>query len=272
MKYTVITTFNQAGLDTYGQRMIDTFERFWPADVDLLVCAENCQPRVIRPNVRVMDLLNNSPILCEFIQRHANNDLAHGRAGPPDVFNPKKQFRWDAVRFSYKVFSVALCSSMLTDQWMIWLDADTCTHSPVDQAWLSRVCPEESMISYLGRGEKYHSECGWVAYNLNYPTTREFINRFVGMYQQDEIFRHREWHDSYIWDEVRKSYRDRMTFHNLNPDPDTKGLAKHPFINSELGRVMDHFKGSRKDQGHSRAKEVVLHKDLPYWRRLLTGQ
>ena len=28
-RYTVITTFNQQGLDKYGQRMISTFEQFW---------------------------------------------------------------------------------------------------------------------------------------------------------------------------------------------------------------------------------------------------
>jgi hypothetical protein len=272
VKYTVITTFNQAGLDTYGQRMIDSFEQHWPHDVDLVVCTENCRPRISRSNVRAVDLLTNSPSLRDFVKRHENNDLAHGRAGPPDVYNPRKQFRWDAVRFSYKVFSVALCASMIKDGWMIWLDADTRSHSPVDHAWLSRVCPQDAMISYLGRGERYHSECGWVAYNLNHAVTREFIDRFVGMYQQDEIFNHREWHDSYIWDEVRRSYQDRIRFHNLNPDPDTKGLAKHPFINSELGRVMDHFKGSRKDQGHSRAKEIVLHHDVPYWQRVLAAR
>ena len=36
-RYTVITTFHQAGLDKYGQRMISTFEQYWPADVDLVV-------------------------------------------------------------------------------------------------------------------------------------------------------------------------------------------------------------------------------------------
>ena len=80
MKYTVITTFNQAGLDTYGQRMIDTFEQYWPTDVDLMVCTENCQPRTTKNNVRSIDLLNNSPALRSFIQRHANNDLEIGRA------------------------------------------------------------------------------------------------------------------------------------------------------------------------------------------------
>lgn len=269
MKYTVITTFNQRGLEQYGQRMIDNFQQHWPKSVDLLVCAENCVPVADPTRVKILDLLRLSPSLRDFIKRHRHNDLAHGRSGPPDVFNPKKQFRWDAVRFSYKVFSVALCASMIRDGWMIWLDADTRTHSPVSPDWLAGVCPSHATITYLGRGEKYHSECGWVAYNLDHSVTRQFIDEFVGMYQQDTIFEHKEWHDSYIWDVVRRRYQDRIKFYNLNPDPDTKGLAKHPFINSDLGKVMDHFKGSRKDQGHSRAKEIVMHHDIPYWRNVI---
>ena len=41
MKYTVITTFHDQGLKHYGQRMIDTFEQHWPAEVDLVIYAEN---------------------------------------------------------------------------------------------------------------------------------------------------------------------------------------------------------------------------------------
>jgi len=272
VNYSVITTFNQAGLDTYGQRMIDTFEQFWPNNVDLWICAENCAPSTTRSNTHVVDLLAASPALANFVERHRNNDLAHGRAGPPDVYNPKKQFRWDAVRFSYKVFSVALCADRVSSGWMIWIDADTRTHSTVTPEWLASVCPSNAMISYLGRGERYHSECGWVGYNLDDANTRSFIRDFVGMYQSDSIFQCREWHDSYIWDEVRRQYQHRGRFVNLNPDPDTKGLAKHPFINSDLGLVMDHFKGSRKAQGHSRGKEIVLHHDLPYWQSVLRNQ
>ena len=268
MKYTVITTFNQSGLDTYGQRMIDSFEQYWPTDVDLVVYAENCRPRTTRPNVSTVNLLANSPGLRSFVQRHANNDLAHGRAGPPDVFNPKKQFRWDAVRFSYKVFSVALGASMLSDRWMIWLDADTRTHSVVDHAWLSRVCPQDAMISYLGRGESYHSECGWVGYNLDNSGTRMFIDDFRSMYDTDEIFKHPEWHDSYIWDTVRKRYQSDHKFHNLNSAWQDKNLAGHPFINSDLGLCMDHAKGSRKTQGASLAKDIKRHLDHPYWQQI----
>jgi hypothetical protein len=269
MKYTVITSFHEEGLKQYAQRMINTFEQNWPSDVDLVVCAENCRPQTTRPNTRMYDLLSLSANCRAFVERHRNNPLAHGRAGPPDVWNPKKAFRWNAVRFAYKVFSVALCANNISSGWMIWIDADTHTHSPVPMEWLSRVCPSTAMISYLGRGEKYHSECGWVAYNLDHPATRNFIADFVGMYNTDRIFDEREWHDSYIWDVIRKQYQGTNEFYNLNPSWTDKGLAGHPFINSELGRYMDHVKGERKLLGHSKAKEVVSHPDHPYWRSVL---
>lgn len=271
MKYTVITSCNEDGLKQYGQRMIDTFEQYWPSEVDLVVCAENCQPKVTRSNTRVHDLLEVSPNCRAFVERHRNNPLAHGQAGPPEVWNPRKAFRWNAVRFAYKVFSVSLCANYTSNGWMIWIDADTHTHSPVPLSWLDTVCPSTAMISYLGRGEKYHSECGWVGYNLDQPEARNFIADFVSMYNTDRIFEEREWHDSYIWDVVRKRYQDTNQFHNLNPSWNDKGLAGHPFINSELGLYMDHVKGDRKTYGHSKAKEVISHPNHPYWRSVLAG-
>jgi hypothetical protein len=270
MKYTVITSFHDEGLKQYGQRMVNTFESNWPAEVDLIVCAENCQPKITRPNTQVYDLLEVSANCRAFVERHRNNPLAHGQAGPSGAWDPKKAFRWNAVRFAYKVFSVALCANNISSGWMIWIDADTHTHSPVPLQWLEKVCPSTAMISYLGRGEKYHSECGWVAYNLDHPETRNFIADFVNMYNSDRIFKEQEWHDSYIWDLIRRKYKDNHEFFNLNPSYNDKGLAGHPFINSELGLYMDHAKGDRKTLGHSKPKEVVSHPDHPYWQRVKT--
>ena len=268
MKYSVVTTFHQPGLEQYGQRMIDSFEKNWPTDVDLWVYAENCNPVVARSNTHVIDLLSDCEDLRNFVKRHENNPLAHGEAGPPEVWNPKKQFRWNAVRFCYKVYALSQCADRIQSGWMIWIDADSHTHSPISAQDLANICPQDAMIGYLGRGEKYHSECGWVAYNLDHPETRNFIRDFRDMYDRDLIFQEREWHDSYIFDVVRQKYRHNR-FHNLNPKWDDKGLAGQPFINSELGRFMDHVKGKRKQQGHSKAKEVVLHQDHPYWRKVL---
>ena len=72
MKYTVITSFNEEGLKQYGQRMIDTFEANWPAEVDLIVCAENCRPRISRTNTQVLDLVKLSSALMIFTERNKN--------------------------------------------------------------------------------------------------------------------------------------------------------------------------------------------------------
>ena len=264
MKYTVITSFNEEGLKQYGQRMIDTFEGNWPAEVDLIVCAENCRPRISRTNTQVLDLVKLSSALMIFTERNRNNPRAHGLAGPPDVYDPRKTFRWHAQRFAYKVYSLALCERFLSD-WMIWLDADTHTHTAVPMSWLEQISPADAMITYLGRGEKYHSECGWVGYNLAHADTRIFMHEFVAMYDQDRIFDEAEWHDSYIWDVIRKRFQDTNRFFNLNVAQTQGRLSGHPFINSELGLYMDHAKGERKQQGHSRGRDIQQHDDHPYW-------
>lgn len=273
MSYTVVTSFHQAGMESYGQRMIDTWEQFWPSTVDLRVYAENCHPQVRRPNSEVIDLLSVSSDCVNFVERHRNNPEAHGGQGPhnAEIWSERKNFKWQAVRFCYKVFALQHAGRTVTTDWLIWIDADTTTHTAVPVEWLNRVCPMGFMGSYLGRSDNYHSECGWIAYNLKHPACRDFIERVAEMYVRDEIFNHKEWHDSYIWDVVRKTWRDQrgVELMNLNPEPDTKGLAKHPFINSELGRYMDHFKGERKKNGHSKGKEIVSHRDHPYWQRIL---
>jgi hypothetical protein len=265
MKYTVVTTFNAEGLKQYGQRMINTFEQYWPEEVDLVACAENCQPVVGRLNTKVYDLLRLSNPLNTFIERHRNNPRAHGLDGPPDVFNPKKSFRWNAVRFAYKIYAISLVANYTSGGWLIWLDADTHTHSNISIADLNNLCPSTATISYLGRGENYHSECGWVGYNLDHPETRNFIAELTGMYNQDRIFELPEWHDSYVWDVVRRRYQASNEFYNLSNTLQKPGRAGHPFINSELGRFMDHLKGDRKKEGRSHRKDLINPRPESYW-------
>ena len=275
MKYTVITTFHQEGLELYGQKMIDTFEQYWPDSVDLVVYAENCNPVIRKSNVRVMDIFESSKSCKRFVKRHRDNPEAHGEQGPHNQhkkYSPKKAFKWMAVRFCYKVFSIQHALANIESDWLIWLDADTLTHTSVPESWLSTVCPDNSDFSYLGRTERYHSECGWVGYHASNDIVKQFGSEFAGMYEQDTIFNLREWHDSFVWDHVRRIYQEKgANFFNINPEPDTKGLAGHPFINSELGKYMDHKKGSRKIPGHSQPGDVRLHTDNPYWRNILGG-
>jgi hypothetical protein len=234
------------------------------------VYTEKCTPRITKPNVKCIDLIANSKHCKRFIKRHKDNPEANGGIGPHNerIWKPNKHFKWQGLRFSYKVFSIYHAIQNIDTEWVIWLDADTLTHSTITMDFLDSVSPKDCVITHLGRGERYHSECGWVGYNKTDPMCADFVEDFASMYKNDTMFNYTEWHDSYLFDVQRKLYRDNRGahFHNLNPDPDLKGLAGHPFINSELGKYMDHMKGERKTFGHSEPRDIKLHTDLPYWK------
>ena len=275
MKYAVITTFHQPGLSQYAQTMIDTFEQYWPDSVDLYCYAENCTPKTTKPNVHVLDLHQQSPDLVEFKEKYRNVPWANGMQMKETGLNfEANNFKWDAVRFSNKVFTVIDAVRNTTADWVIWLDADSKTHSPVTEQFLQQVCPENHFVSYLGRRAKYHSECGWVAYNVKHPDAAQFVTDWRNLYMSGQLFDLKEFHDSFVFDVLRTQYQERGTpFYNLSPELPGKGPG-HPFIASQLGTVMDHMKGfRRKELGHSLPDDVVnknqgLNQDIKYWKRV----
>lgn len=275
MKYAVITTFHQPGLSQYAQTMIDTFEQYWPDSVDLYCYAENCTPKTTKPNVHVLDLHQQSPDLVEFKEKYRNIPWANGMQMKETGLNfEANNFKWDAVRFSNKVFTVIDAVRNTTADWVIWLDADSKTHSPVTEQFLQQVCPENHFVSYLGRRAKYHSECGWVAYNVRHPDAAQFVTDWRNLYMSGQLFDLKEFHDSFVFDVLRTQYQERGTpFYNLSPELPGKGPG-HPFIASQLGTVMDHMKGfRRKELGHSLPDDVVnknqgLNQDIKYWKRV----
>ena len=60
----------------------------------------------------------------------------------------------------------------------------------------------------------------------------------------------KEWHDSWIWDEVRKEFEVQgVHFKNISGNA---VHLEHPFINCGLGEYFDHLKGpERKKIGKS---------------------
>ena len=275
MTHSIVTTFHAAGLEQYGQTMIDSFDHHWPQSVPLVVYAESCVPRVPSARVQVRDLLISSPDLVEFKRRWAHDPVANGMVAK-DTRVPFKDnaFKWDAVRFSHKVFAVIHACATLESDWVIWLDADTKTFAPVPHTFLDEICEQGAMACYLGRREKYHSECGWVAYNRRHPDLASFMDRWRDLYHTGDLFRLREYHDSFVFDVLRRDFQAlRGTkFSNISPDLPGKGPG-HPFIASALGRYMDHMKGSkRKALGHSLADDYDrnqgLNSQIPYWRQV----
>jgi hypothetical protein len=79
-----------------------------------------------------------------------------------------------------------------------------------------------------------------------------FWETFINYYKKDTIFELQEWHDSFVFDVVRKEYEERGM---VNQNIPHGSIDLHPFINSVLGDYMDHMKGPRKRQGRSKKSE-----------------
>jgi len=263
VKYTVVTTFNAQGYKQYGRRMIETFLATWPATVILVVYAEGCQVTESADNLIVRDL-NQVEELVAFKTRWQGVPKATGDVTADPVRSLRKDagkgFKWDAVRFSHKVYSIFDAARRSNSDYLIWMDADMVCHSPITTERLDELCTAD--LCYLGRRGKY-TECGLYAMNLRSPQIQEFLTKFQWFYDAAEhgIFTLAEWHDSFVFDAVRKlvlvDSRD-WSGHLITGEG-------HPLINSEWGAYLDHLKGARKQLGRSKSNDLKIQRQESYW-------
>lgn len=276
MKYCVVTTFNADGYNTYGRRMIDTFLQTWPLEVDLVVYTENCTVSQSASNLEIRDLESSSSELREFKNKWRGVPRANGDISADPVRSRRrdaaKSFKWNAVRFAHKVYSIFHCARNTTADVLIWMDADTVCHSPVGMADLVRLCPESYDLCYLGRKGKF-SECGLYALNLHTKGTKRFLKEFQRVYDDAEngIFLLDEWHDSFVFDSVRVNIPGLNALNwsadlgDLRPGKNNSTGEGHPLINSAWGAYLDHLKGSRKNAGRSPASDLKVKRTEAYW-------
>jgi len=276
MNFAVVTTFHKAGYDTYGKRMIETFLKNWPSDIKLYVYAEDCVVTETAPNLIVKDLHQSSPELVKFKEKWKNVPKANGDVSADPVRSRRKDagkgFKWHAIRFAHKVYSIFDCAKVSGADMLLWMDADTICHSPISTEHLIKLCPSEKDLCYLGRRGKY-SECGLYAMNLNSDKTKNFLKEFQRVYDDAEngIFLMAEWHDSFVFDEVRKKFTDLNQLDwaahlaDLRPRPGNSTGEGHPLINSDWGAYLDHLKGDRKTAGRSKREDLKVQRTEAYW-------
>ena len=256
MTVSVVTSCSAAGWEQYGQRFVESFDKFWPPEVALYVVSEDNLPvasvkrmftfEKVTRRITFIDL-NSSAQFTEFSKRHASNPRAHGVRVLPVIPTIKDKhhgynFRMDAVKFSKKVFAIGMVADLVTGR-LIWLDADVVTIDSVPYDFLATLPPVNYAIAYLDR-KPYHSECGFVSYDLEHPAVRYFISKFVAAYATDSVFKLKEWNDCFAFDYLRVEM-------NVPSYPIPHKSTTHPFVHSVLGRYMDHLKGMRKQKGVS---------------------
>ena len=256
---TVVTSFSPLGYYSYGKRFIEQFARFWPKQVKLIIYLEAPLPIKTTGQIETRMFSKICPEIIEFKARHMNNAKANGF-----VDGKTKNYRYDAVKFCHKVFALTHCALSNPSEKLYWIDADTIFFKPITNAFLNQILPKGYYTSYLGRRDK-HSETGFMGFDLQHNSNIEFMEFWKNIYDQDMIFDLPEWHDCFVYDELRKYFEAKFAVKSFDIRKDYED-DHHPFINSPLGGFMDHLiSDRRKEAGCSFASDLRTTRKELYW-------
>jgi len=242
--FSAVTTFNLKK-HPYGIEMVNSFFANWPDEVKLTAYIENA------------DLINDQLVKNKIIIKEFHESIPEYRRFLEKYKDKEKftdDFRFNVFRFAHKVYAIAAALKDVKTQYLIWLDADIKTYKKIPTSFLSRLVDEACYMSYLGRENisiKHlnYSECGFLIFNTGHFIHSKFWQNMMEMYDGGKLFNEKEWHDSYIFDVVRKNLETKRKIKNINIT--NLGLVDvknedHVFVSSILGQFMDHKKGDRK--------------------------
>jgi len=244
MKIALVTTFNRKLYEYYAHRFMSTYN--WP--FDCYIYHEGWTPEIdpMRDNIKYRNI-NDQPELKEFVDR--NTGKSFGSVDPNDasIIIEGANYKMDAIRFCYKIFAKTHLMLDCDYDYVFWVDADIFFNKPItEKEVIKKFLPQDHCISFIDR-PTYYSECGFVGYNLTKPATKRFIYKLREHYTKDLLFQEKEWHDSYVWDCVRKKWLVGEPQWNLAPSIKKIG---NPWPDTYMSEYASHLKGKkRKDAG-----------------------
>ena len=243
-KYSAVTTFN-LNKHQYGVEMINSFFANWPDDITLTAFIEKSaelDDRTVKPKIIIRDFDEYVPEYKNFVEKFKHKEKY------------TNDFRFNVFRFAHKVYAIAKALEKVNSKYLIWLDADIKTYKKIPLEFLDTLVDDNIYLSYLGRKgisikHLTYSECGFIIFNTQHEIQKTFWQNMMKMYDGGDLFKEKEWHDSYIFDVVRKNLEKTKNIRNF--DITKHGLVDiknddHVFVSSVLGNFMDHKKGNRK--------------------------
>jgi len=260
-KITAATSFSALGFQEYGTTMVKSFKTHWPKSVKLCVYLDNPVDKslLIRDSNIEYHILEDKD-LAEFKQRHAHNPDAHG-LGKYVLNTGQSEFKYNAVKFSHKVFALLKMIEDEKPDIALWLDGDSRTHTDVDIDRIQSWCPKNCFAGFLDRPWLY-TETGFHIFRSKHTIASEFFKVWKDYYVNDHVFGLAAWTDCHTYDAARIQF-DQSQWYNLSPAFD----HPHPFINGVLGEVMDHMKGPRKQKGTSHRRDLAVSRS-GYWQNI----
>ena len=238
--FEVVTTFHQEKHGYFADNMLKTFEQYWPKSINIFAYVEN-KKQTYRYNKNI--------IIKDFDDISSNFKLFEFNYKSKEANTINKSYKFQAIRFAHKIFAILAHLNQCKSEFLIWLDSDVISVNKLSEKFLSQFTGPDIYFSYLGRDYiNFHSEAGFMIFNTKNSFHNIFWDEMREMYINGKLFNEKEWHDSYIFDVVRK----KLEIKNMKSlDISSFGLKKgsdplEVLDNSELGKYLRHLKGKRK--------------------------
>ncbi len=186
------------------------------------------------------------------------------------MIDGKYDFQRDGVKFSHKVFAQTHRIKHTTADVLLYLDADTYTHTTPNLKYIDSILPEDHLCTYFGRPRLY-DETGFYMHNAKHYKAIVWADTLEKIYTEGELWTYPLQVDCYTMYAGRQKFKDQK---QLDLVEYHGGLGKkHPFVNSPLGEFLDHLKGDRKELGHSRQSDFKerfeeRNKKINHWKEV----
>jgi len=219
----VITSFNRSYYDRIGKYCVDTFDKYWPENIEMVCYTED------------MDF--------ESSKRVSNIDFSNM---PTEYWSFQNSNHKSGVKkFAKKAYSIIHAMENLDADRLIWIDADCHTRTDFSHELIADLCPDDTLGTFMGvyhrkDGKTYFSaETGFFILNLNHIGFKSFAKRYRQYYDQNLAANLRRFYDGEVFGATVLDCKE-FKFNDLTANF-TKQY-KTPLKRTILGQYLDHYK------------------------------
>jgi len=229
----VITTFSKDGYELYGNRMIDSWLKFWPSNYTLTVYTEGYTLSQTHSRLKTLDINEKCPNLKLFKD---NSERLLTTSDKKYNNKIKKTIKW-----CHKVYAMAHAIKN-NSGYLIFLDGDTETLGKVNPAFAETLVGNNLFAVHFEKLKgKLHFETGLVVFNLSHHFSNWLANELTNAYDSLKIYNlHKTW-DGYLFADLYQQHK--LPVKNLGEG--TSGVFSHP----EVRRCLKHYVGPKKYEG-----------------------
>lgn len=227
----VVTTCHKQGFEDYGKRCLESWGN-WPKNAELWWYTEGYElpetERVVQvPNTKIQSLQSFKLKFDYYLS---------------------PRYLFDVVRFSNKVYAAIDALSDFNGIG-VWLDADCVTYKQIPDGFIESLLPSDRYIALFKRAGMF-SETGFWVMNCAHPEHQAFLSYWQEWYDSGSFKQLGNWTDCEALDATIRKFEK----HNLIRSISLSGgheREMHPMALSDVGKYIDHCKGTRKKDGFS---------------------